>query len=108
MASITCVVADPSFRMTVQATISEAEADAIDRLATYGELPSAYLHGDTSPDMLGVVLSPTDEACVVDGMEFRGISMFLGVSDDGDSMCDLYRNEVGLEWDADNSSIESS
>jgi len=98
MASITCVVVDPSFRMTVQATISEAEADAIDRLATYGELPAAYLRGNESLDMLGVVLSPTDETCVVEGTVFTGISMFMGVSDDGDNMCDLYRSDIAIDW----------
>lgn len=100
MSSITCVVVDPSFRMTVQATISEAEADAIDRLATYGELPAVFLRGNESPDMLGVVLSPTRETCVVGDTEFRGISMFMGVSDDGDNMCDLFRSEIGVEWES--------
>ena len=84
--------------MTVQATISEAEADAIDRLATYGELPAAYLRGNSSPDMLGVILSPTPETCVVAGTEFSGISMFMGVSDNGDDMCDLFRNEMVIDW----------
>lgn len=100
MSVISCVVVDPSFRMTVQTTISEAEADAIDRLATYGELPAVYLRGSGSLDMLGVVLSPTSEMCVVEGTEFSGISMFMGVSDDGDNMCDLFRGDLGIEWGA--------
>ena len=26
--------------------------------------------------------------------------MFMGVSDDGDNMCDLFQSEIGVEWES--------